>query len=101
MNVTLIGGISRLAPHYTQAAKASGHRLTIFTRYEKGMELRMGSADVLVLFTDHVSHSARAHALDVARSKGILLIQAHSCGISTWKACLQSLVPAEAQLVRA
>jgi len=91
MKITLIGGMDRLEPHYRREAREAGHELKIFSVYETGMEAKIGKTDALVLFTDKVSHSARAHALEAARNLGISVVQSHSSGVSSLRQCLGSL----------
>ena len=92
MKVTLIGGMDRLEPHYRRTAKQAGHELNIFFQYETGMEAKIGATEALVLFTGKVSHNARLHAMEAARNLGIPVIQTHSCGVSTFRDCLEGLV---------
>lgn len=91
MRVTLIGGMDRLEPHYRREAKKSGHELRVFSQYETGMEAKMGSTDAVVVFTGKVSHSARNHAYHAAKELGIPLLQCHSCGVSSFRECLECL----------
>lgn len=91
MKVTLIGGMDRLEPHYRREARKSGHELKIFFQYETDLGSKIGSTEALVLFTDKVSHNARLHALEAARNLGIRVVQSHSSGVSSLRACLGAL----------
>lgn len=91
MKVSLIGGMDRLEPHYRREAKRAGHDLKIFFHYETGMDAKIGTADAIILFTGKISHNARIHAVEVARTLNIPLYQCHSCGVCTLRDCLASL----------
>ena len=91
MKVALVGGIDRLEPHYRNEAKKAGHELRVFLQYESGMESKLRSTQVLVLFTAMVSHSARNLAIQAARSGGMTIVQSHTSGISAFRECLAGL----------
>jgi len=91
VKVTLIGGMDRLEPFYQKEARRAGHELRIFFQYETGMEAKMGSTDAVVVFTGKVSHQARNHACQAARTLGIPFLQCHSCGVSSLRECFADL----------
>jgi hypothetical protein len=91
MKVSLVGGIDRLEPHYRKEAKKAGHELKVFLQYESGLESKLRSTEVLVLFTAMISHSARNLALQAAKSGGMTVVQSHTSGISAFRECLAAL----------
>jgi hypothetical protein len=91
MSVALIGGMNRLERHYIDEAKRHGISLRVFSVSETGMAEKIRNVDALVVFTNKVSHKARAQALQVARSRKIPMLLRHSCGVCTFRDCLDCL----------
>lgn len=90
MCVTLIGGMDRLKAEYTAAARECGCKLKCLGRNEQNFREKIGSPDMLIVFTNKVSHEAKRKAAEIARSRSIPIRLAHSCGVSTLKAALTS-----------
>lgn len=88
MCVTLIGGMDRLHPEYMAAAREGGHSLKCISRNECNFVDKLGNPDVLIVFTNKVSHEARRKAMRVARSRKIPIQLVHSCGVSSLRECL-------------
>ena len=88
MCVTLIGGMDRLKPDYEAAAREKGWRLKHVSRNEANFERKAGEPDLLIVFTNKVSHEAKRKATAIAKAKNIPIIFAHSCGLSTLRDCL-------------
>jgi len=91
MSVALVGGMDRLARHYIGEAKRLGIFLQVFNVSEPGMVEKIQNVDALVIFTNKISHQARAQALRVARLRKIPVLLRHSCGICTFRSCLDCL----------
>ncbi|WP_461209152.1 DUF2325 domain-containing protein [Desulfocurvus sp. DL9XJH121] len=88
MCAAVIGGMDRLKRDYINAAKKQGIRLKVLTGKENRIGEKLGSADLLILFTNQLSHSARREALVHARKNNIQVELSHSCGVSSLKECL-------------
>lgn len=91
MSVALIGGMERLERRYADEARRLGIALKVFNVAEAGMAGKLKKVDALVVFTNKVSHEARTEAFRVARSRGIPLILRHSCGVCTFRDCINCL----------
>ncbi len=89
MSVTLIGGMDRLRADYMAAAKEMGHKLRCVARNERNFQEKIGSPDMLIVFTNKISHEAKRKAAEVAKSRSVPLRLAHSCGVSTLRDCLR------------
>lgn len=88
MCAALIGGMDRLKRDYMTAAKGAGVDLRCFNGAEHCMPEKLGSPDVLIMFTNMISHEARKKVLNVARERNIPLKMIHSCGVSSLRKCL-------------
>lgn len=91
MCATLVGGMDRLHKDYKMTAKRSGVKLKTFTGKERNMRAMMGTPDLIIIFTDKVSHKARNLAIQHAKAKDIPVAQVHSCGVSSLKNCLANM----------
>lgn len=91
MSILLIGGMDRLERHYQNEAIKRGVNLKIFTKQTKEIGKKIGKIDAIVLFTDKVSHSLKNEIINLAKTRKIPLFMYHSCGISTFRRCLDCL----------
>lgn len=97
MSIALIGGMDRLERHYRQEAARSGVELRVFSQSENNIAAKLKRFDVLVIFTNKVSHRVRNEAMAAARLNDIPVFQFHSCGVCTLRDCLNCLAcPEEA-----
>ena len=92
MSIALIGGMNRLHRHYLEEAARLGIELRVFNQAEVHMAAKLKHVDAMVIFTNKVAHAARHRALDIARSRGIPVHMAHSCGLCTLRECLTCLL---------
>ena len=90
MCIGLIGGMDRLRRDYLDVAAGSGCEMKIFTGKERHIGEKLGQPDMLILFTNKVSHAARREVMAHARSKNIPVRMVHSCGVSTLRQVLES-----------
>jgi hypothetical protein len=89
MSIVLIGGIDRLSAQYQKEAKLQGMELQIFSQAKQGMNLKIKSADAVVIFTNKISHHARNQAFTAAQNNGIPVYMHHACGVCTLRQCLK------------
>ncbi|SKA62692.1 DUF2325 domain-containing protein [Desulfobaculum bizertense] len=90
MCAVVVGGMDRLKRDYIDTAKRLGIRLKVFTGKENVIAPKMGQADLIVLFTNQVSHKAKKEVVSYAKANDIQLHMSHSCGISTLRSCLSN-----------
>ncbi len=91
MSIVLVGGMDRLGDKYQKEAKDRGMNLHIFSQAKQNLEIRISRADVVVIFTNMISHQARHDAYSAARKNGIPVIMHHTCGVCTFRECLNCL----------
>ncbi|MDR0881770.1 MAG: DUF2325 domain-containing protein [Candidatus Adiutrix sp.] len=85
--VALIGGLEHLRNKYIDTAKSFGVDLKFFEGRENCIRHRFGELDMMIVFTDNVSHSARQEVVKHARLNIIPLRLRHSSSISTLRKC--------------
>lgn len=88
MCVTLVGGMDRLHKDYETIAQKNGHNLKCIARNEKNFAEKLGNPDLLIVFTNKISHEARRKAMHHARQNNIPIQMLHSCGMSSLLKCL-------------
>ena len=88
MCVALIGGMKRLEAHYLENAARLGIDLRVFNESETNIGRKIKGMDAIVIFTNKVSHRLRNEALKTARANGIPFVLEHSCGVCTFRECL-------------
>ena len=90
MCAVLIGGMDRLHREYIKAAKSLGVSLKVFAGQERSIRKQLGGADLLILCTGKVSHSARQEVVTHASVKKIPLFMIHSSGVSSLRCCIEN-----------
>jgi hypothetical protein len=88
MCIGLIGGMDRLKQDYISTAKDSGCALKVFTGKEHRIADKLGQLDMLIMFTNKISHAARREVMAHARANNIPVQMLHSCGVSTLRQAL-------------
>ena len=77
MSVVIIGGNECMERQYRNICKKHGCKSKVFCKYRTGMESRIGSPDLLILFTHTVSHKAVQCAVSNAPA-GTDIVRSHS-----------------------
>ncbi|MFA5516040.1 MAG: DUF2325 domain-containing protein [Desulfuromonadales bacterium] len=92
MCVAVIGGMNRLERHYRQEATQAGVELRIFNESEVNIGAKLRHVDALLIFTNKVSHRAKKEAMNAVKGRSIPVFMEHSCGICTFRDCLNCLI---------
>jgi hypothetical protein len=79
MCVVIIGGNDRMVCRYKDICGEYGCDAKVFTQAKTNMECIIGNPDLIVLFTNPVSHKMANIAKKKAAKGGIALVQSH-CG---------------------
>ncbi|MDO4467916.1 MAG: DUF2325 domain-containing protein [Bacillota bacterium] len=77
MSVVIIGGHECMERQYKDICKKHGCKSKVFCKYKAGMENRIGTPDLLILFTHTVSHKAVKSAVECV-PKSTDVIWSHS-----------------------
>lgn len=67
MSVVIVGGNERMACQYADICERYGCKAKIFTKENGSLRKKMGCPDLLILFTNTVSHMAKRNRIPVAR----------------------------------
>lgn len=89
MCVALVGGMERLKKHYEEEATKAGIELKVFNTWEPKLATKVRAADVVVLFTNKISHTARREVMSAAKAARVPVHAVHSCGLCTLRDCIR------------
>ena len=89
MCIALIGGMDRLEKHYREEAERAGMSLMVFSRSQTNIAAKLKKADLMVIFTNKVSHRVKVEAMQVAKASNIPVVMHHACGVCTFRSCLE------------
>ena len=107
MSVVIIGGNECMVCQYEKICKKHGCKAKVFVKEKSGFSKQIGNPDLMILFTNTVSHKMVKCAIteaekcnaDIvhsavteAKSKDIHIVRAHSSSASSLNAVLQEYV---------
>ncbi len=89
MSVVIIGGHDRMVCQYKEICKKYKCKAKVFTQLPSNFKSKIGSPDLLVLFTSTVSHSMVHGALQEANKNNIAVARSHSSSSCALKKILE------------
>ena len=96
MSVVIVGGNERMERQYRELCEAYRCESRVYTK-ESGMSGKVGSPDLLVLFTGTMSHKMLQGTLRAIRGKETVIARSHSSSMAALRGILeQHTVAAEA-----
>lgn len=78
MSVVIIGGHDRMVCQYKKICKNFHCKAKVFTQMTAGMDKQIGSPDLLVLFTNTVSHKMTKRALEGVKAMQTEVVRCHT-----------------------
>ncbi|MDR1532779.1 MAG: DUF2325 domain-containing protein [Clostridiales bacterium] len=78
MSVVIIGGHDRMACQYKDICKEYKCKAKIYTQHSSNLACMIGHPDLMILFTNPVSHKMIKVAKQHATRSNIALVQSHS-----------------------
>ncbi|MDK2940799.1 MAG: hypothetical protein PWP56_312 [Acetobacterium sp.] len=78
MGIVIIGGHDRMVCKYKEICKSYQCKVKVFTQMPANMKNVIGSPDLLVLFTNTVSHKMIHSALKSGEKTGAKIVRSHS-----------------------
>lgn len=104
MSIVIIGGHDRMVSIYKEICKEHKCKAKVFTQMPSNLKNMIGSPDLLVLFTDTVSHKMVKNATQSVNKNNVKIVRSHSssscalkeilathCVNCTKKSCLNCL----------
>lgn len=90
MSIAIVGGNDRMVRNYKDLCKSYNYKAKVFTQ-PAGIREKIGSPDLLILFTNTVSHKMVQAALASTSLKEDQIVRCHSSSISALKGILESI----------
>ena len=92
MSVVIVGGHDRMVSQYKKICKDFKCKAKVFTQMSANLSGQIGSPDLLILFTNTVSHKMVNSAVSEAKRNQIQIARAHSSSASALAGLLQQYV---------
>lgn len=90
MSIVIIGGHDRMVCQYKKICKSYNCKAKVFTQMAAGLDKQIGRPDLLVLFTNTVSHEMIKCAVDEAKRSDIEIVRCHTSSGSALSEILES-----------
>lgn len=88
MSVVIVGGNDCMVCRYKRICKEFDYKAKVFTQVPSDFKSKIGSPDLVVLFTSAVSHSMVRCALKEAQRKNVDIVRSHTSSSSALKTIL-------------
>ena len=89
MSVVIVGGNERMERQYRELCEAYRCEAKVYTK-ESGMSGKVGSPDLLVLFTGTMSHKMLQGTLRAIRGKETVIARSHSSSMAALRGILEA-----------
>ena len=78
MSIVIVGGHDCMVCQYKKICKEHHCKAKVFTQMSGNLKEQIGQPDLIVLFTNTVSHKMIHQAVRVAEKRGINVIRSHT-----------------------
>lgn len=82
MSIVIVGGHDRMACRYKEICKKFRCHAKVFTQMPGDLKKQMGSPDLIILFTNTVSHKMVLCAVNEAKRSDAKVMRSHSSSAS-------------------
>ena len=89
MSVVIVGGHDRMVCQYKKICKEHNCKAKIFTQMTSNLSNQIGSPDLVILFTNTVSHKMVRCAVSEAEKSNINIIRCHTSSSNALSEILQ------------
>lgn len=90
MSVVIIGGNERMSRQYADVCAAHGYDAKVFPKETGPIEKKIGSPDLMILFTQTVSHKMVQGAVKAAKKNNVPIARVQSSSITALRNLLGS-----------
>jgi hypothetical protein len=90
MSVVIIGGNECMVCQYEEICKKFGCKAKVFVKEKSGFKKKIGTPDLMILFTNTVSHKMVQSAVAEARRNNTRIARTHSSSASALSQVLQT-----------
>ncbi len=90
MSVVIVGGHDRMVSRYKEICKQYRCKAKVFTQMPPDLTGKIGTPDLLILFTNTVSHKMVSSALKAAEKGGTDVVRSHTSSASALQEILKA-----------
>ncbi len=90
MSIVIIGGNECMVCEYQSICKNHGCKAKVFVKERSGFKKKLGSPDLMILFTNTVSHKMVKSAVSEAKRNNIEIARVHSSSAAALTNLLKS-----------
>lgn len=90
MSIVIVGGHDRMVRQYMDICKCFKCKAKVFTQMPADFKNKIGRADLMVLFTNTVSHKMASGAVQEAKKNNIPMVHCHSSSSCALKRILEN-----------
>ncbi len=88
MSIVIVGGNERMTRNYIDLCNEYNSKAKVYSKLKTSLR-DFGNPDLLVLFTDTISHKALRCAMNGAKGKKTIVARAHSSSMAALKSILE------------
>ena len=92
MSVVIIGGNERMVCQYADICKCHGCKAKVFAKEHGSVRKKIGCPDLLILFTNTVSHKMVRCAMNNLKGEGTIVARSHSSSMASLRSILDTHV---------
>lgn len=98
MSVVIVGGNERMENQYQSICKSFGYKAKVFTKESGAIKKKIGSPDLMILFTKTVSHKMVLSASQEAKKNNVPIACCHSSSATALSNLLSEHVKTQASM---
>ena len=91
MSIVIIGGNERMVTRYENLCQDYGCKAKVFVKEHGSIKKKMGCPDLLLLFTNTVSHKMVMNASQEAKRNNIPIVRIHRSSTSALQSVLEDI----------
>lgn len=99
MSVVIVGGNECMVRQYIDLCRDYNCDAKVFCKMRDGLINKVGAPDLMVLFTNTMSHKMVIHALNKVKSQETIIERSHSSSISALRGILSKYAEGSVQNV--
>lgn len=89
MSIVVVGGNDRMATRYKDICKSYNCKAKVFTQMPSDFENKLGTPDLMVVFTNTCSHKMVSRVNQRSQKHDIPVAKIHSASVSALKSVLE------------
>ncbi len=93
MSVVILGGNERMEREYEELCRENGCKAKVYAKINGTLRGKIGSPDLLVMFTGTMSHKMAQGAMKECKGQNIMVARSHSSSLFALRGILDEYLP--------